>query len=259
MADEPVATAEAAEKSMDGATVAVADVSAKQTQKKRSRARPASQTSSSKISSGAEGGRGGGVLLFDKYEISSVKVADQSIAEYVKFNKQPYPNLFGRRKNQAYYNAHSNIIERFMNKLMRGGTGKKVGGKFIRTEGRLQGKKLKVMHIVEDSFDTINRKTSRNPVQVFVDALQNAAPIEDVTRVRYGGISYNVAVGMSSNRRVDVALRNIALSALISAFQKKKRLSDALADELLLAADRAPDSYAIKKRIEGERIAKRAR
>ncbi len=199
------------------------------------------------------------VLLFDKYDIASVRVTDQSIANYILFNKQPYPNLFGRRKNQAYYNAHSNIIERFMNKLMRGGTGKKVGGKFIRTEGRLQGKKLKVMHIVEDAFDIINSKTSRNPVQVFVDALQNAAPIEDTTRVRYGGISYNVAVGISSNRRIDVALRNIALAALISAFNRKRRLSDALADELLMAADRASESYAIKKRLEGERIAKRAR
>lgn len=203
--------------------------------------------------------KGSSVLLFDKYDMDSVTVTDQSIVDYIKFNKQPYPNLFGRRKNQAYYNAHNNIIERFMNKLMRGGTGKKVGGKFIRTEGRLQGKKLKVMHIIEDAFDVINKKTSRNPVQVFVDALQNAAPIEDTTRVRYGGISYNVAVGISSNRRVDVALRNIALSALINAFNKKKKLSDALADELLLAADKAPESYAIKKRIEGERIAKRAR
>ena len=151
------------------------------------------------------------------------------------------------------------IIERLVNKMMRGGTGKKVGGKVIRTKGRLQGKKLKLLHIVEDAFDTINRKTGKNPVQVFVDALQNAAPIEDTTRVRYGGISYNVAVGISSNRRVDVALRNIALAALINAFNRKKNLSDALADELVLAASKAPDSYAIKKRLEGERIAKRAR
>ncbi len=199
------------------------------------------------------------LLLFGKYSLSNVVVNDQSIATYIKFNQQPYPNLFGRRKFQSYYHSHSNIVERLMNKLMRGGTGKKVGGKVIRTEGRLQGKKLKVMHIVEKAFDSINKKTSKNPVQVFVDALQNAAPIEDTTRVRYGGISYNVAVGISSNRRVDVALRNIALAALINAFNKKKKLSEALAEEILLAATKAPESYAIKKRTEGERIARRAR
>lgn len=199
------------------------------------------------------------LLLFGKYDLSSIQVTDQSIVNYIKFTRQPYPNLFGRRKNQAYYNSHINIVERLMNKLMRGGTGKKVGGKVIRTEGRLQGKKLKVMHIVEDAFESIHQKTGKNPVQVFVDAMQNAAPIEDTTRVRYGGISYNVAVGISSNRRVDVALRNIALSALINAFNKKKTLAQALADEILLAATKAPDSYAIKKRTEGERIARRAR
>ncbi|MCL5427703.1 MAG: 30S ribosomal protein S7 [Candidatus Marsarchaeota archaeon] len=232
-----------------------------QARRSRSRARSEGPDGSMQARNTASGGAGrsGAVLLFDKYDVAAVKVTDQSVAEYIKFNKQPYPNLFGRRKNQAYYNAHSNIIERFMNKLMRGGTGRKVGGKFIRTEGRLQGKKLKVMHIVEEAFDSINKKTARNPIQVFVDALQNAAPIEDTTRVRYGGISYNVAVGISSNRRVDVALRNLALAALINAFNKRKKLSEALADELLLAADKAPDSYAIKKRIEGERIAKRAR
>lgn len=201
----------------------------------------------------------GNVMLFGKYPVDGVVVTDRSMVSHVRFNQQPYPNLFGRRKRKAYYDSHINIVERLMNKLMRGGTGKKVGGHVIRTNGRLQGKKLKVMHIVQDAFAIIAKKTGKNPVQVFVDALQNSAPIEDTTRVRYGGISYNVAVGISSNRRVDVALKNIALSALIGAFKKKKRLSDALADELIMASQNAPDSYAIKKRVEGERIARRAR
>ncbi len=201
----------------------------------------------------------GKALLFGKYSTYDIIVGDESVRNYVRFNGQVFPNMYGRRKYHAYYHAHLDIIERLVNKMMRGGTGKKVGGKVIRTEGRLQGKKLKVMRIVESAFESINKKTGKNPVQVFVDALQNAAPIEDTTRVRYGGISYNVAVGISSNRRVDVALRNIALAALINAFNKKKKLSDALADELVLAADKSPDSYAIKKRLEGERIAKRAR
>ncbi|MEM0201248.1 MAG: 30S ribosomal protein S7 [Candidatus Micrarchaeaceae archaeon] len=199
------------------------------------------------------------IKLFGKYELSNIEVRDESVKNYVRFNGQVFPNIFGRRKNHSYYLTHLDIIERLVNKMMRGGTGKKIGGRVIRTKGRLQGKKLKVLHIVEDAFDTINKKTGKNPVQVFIDALQNAAPIEDTTRVRYGGISYNVAVGISSNRRVDVALRNIALAALINAFNKKKNLSDALADELILGSTKSPDSYAIKKRLEGERIANRAR
>lgn len=201
----------------------------------------------------------GGVLLFGKYPTDEVVITDRSMQSTVRFNAQPYPNIFGRRRRKSYYDTHISVVERLMNKLMRGGTGKKIGGKVIRTSGRLQGKKLKVMHIVEDAFERIKEKTGKNPVQVFVDALQNSAPIEDTTRVRYGGISYNVAVGISANRRVDVALKNIALASLIGAFKKKKRLSEALGDELMQAAQNSPDSYAIKKRVESERIARRAR
>ncbi len=199
------------------------------------------------------------VLLFGKYPIKDIVVSDRSMINHVRFNMQAYPNIFGRRRRKSYYDSHISIVERLINKLMRGGTGKKVGGKVIRTSGRLQGKKLKVMHIVEDAFEIIGRKTGKNPVQVFVDALQNSAPIEDTTRVRYGGISYNVAVGISANRRVDVALKNIALASLIGAFKKRKILAEALAEELTQAAQNAPESYAIKKRIESERIARRAR
>ncbi|HUB92331.1 MAG TPA: hypothetical protein VL945_00035 [Candidatus Saccharimonadales bacterium] len=199
------------------------------------------------------------VMLFSKYPIKDVVVTDRSMMAHVRFNMQAYPNIFGRRRRKSYYDSHISIVERLINKLMRGGTGKKVGGKVIRTSGRLQGKKLKVLHIVENAFEIIQKKTNKNPVQVFVDALQNSAPIEDTTRVRYGGISYNVAVGISANRRVDVALKNIALASLIGAFKKKKSLAEALADELTQASLNAPDSYAIKKRIESERIARRAR
>ncbi len=198
-------------------------------------------------------------MLFGKYSLKGLEINDLSIAPYVNLRQHAYPNIFGRRKDQSYYNSHINIVERLINKLMRGGTGKKVMGKVIRTEGRLQGRKLKAMHIVEDAFSAINEKTGRNPVQVFIESLENAAPIEDVTRVRYGGISYNVAVGISSKRRLDVALKNIALAALIGGFNKKRSVADSLANEITLAASNSQDSYAIKKRLEVERIAKRAR
>ena len=146
--------------------------------------------------------------------------------------------MFGRRKHHAYYNAHIDIVERLINKLMRGGTGKKIGGKVIRTKGALQGKKLKVMHILEDAFEIIQQEDRQESCAGSRGRAQNAAPIEDTTRVRYGGISYNVAVGISAQRRLDVALRNVALASLISAFKNKKTLAEALADEIILAAQK---------------------
>ena len=231
----------------------------KQTPKRRRRTEQSQKSGEAEALSARSAHRTSRQLIFGKYDSSEVKVEDQSLAEYVSFGYRSYPNIFGRRQDRAYYNAHITIVERLANKLMRGGTGKKVGGKIIRTKGRLQGKKIKVMHVLEESFDIINKQTGNNPLQVLVDALQNSAPIEDTTRVRYGGISYNVAVGISSRRRLDVALRNMALAALINAFKNKRKLSESLANELILASTKSPDSYAIKKKVDVERIAKRAR
>lgn len=198
-------------------------------------------------------------LLFGKYNLGEVTVNDPSLANYITLAPKMHPNTFGRRENRVYYATHVNVIERLINKLMRGGTGQKIGGKVIRTKGALQGKKVKVMHVVENAFEVIQKKTGKNPVQVLVNALENTAPIEDTTRIRYGGINYNVAVGISAARRLDVALRNVALSSLIGAFKSRKTLADALADELILAANKDPTSYAIKKKVELERIARSAR
>ncbi|MDE1869441.1 MAG: 30S ribosomal protein S7 [Candidatus Micrarchaeota archaeon] len=193
-------------------------------------------------------------LLFGKYPYTDITVNDLSLANYINLTPKSYPNIYGRTNKGT-----ANIVERLMNKLMRGGTGHKVGGHVIRTEGQLQGKKLKVMHIVEDSFDIIAKNTKKNPLQVFINALERAAPIEDTTRVRYGGISYNVAVDISSIRRVNVAVNNLAFSAVIGAFKNRKTLADALANELILASNNDPNSYAIKKRVESERMARSAR
>jgi small subunit ribosomal protein S7 len=198
-------------------------------------------------------------MLFGRYSFKEVMVNDPSLANYITLVPKAYPTTFGRRKNKVYLATHVNIVERLINKLMRGGTGQKIGGKVIRTKGALQGKKIKVMHAVEAAFETINKRTGKNPMQVLVSALEYAAPIEDTTRRRYGGINYNVAVGISAARRLDVALRNVALATLIGAFKNKKSLADALADELILASTKDANSYAIKKKVELERIARSAR
>jgi small subunit ribosomal protein S7 len=198
-------------------------------------------------------------LLFGKYSFSGITIADQSFSNYLNLIPMKYPNIYGRRKQQAYYFSHANVIERLMNKLMRGGTGKKVSGKVIRTAGKLQGKKIKVMHIIEQAFDTINKQTGKNPIQLLVDAIQNSAPIEDTTRVRYGGINYNVAVDVSSLRRLNIALKNLALAAIMGSFKNRKSIADALANEIMLAANKSSESYAIKKKIDAERMARSAR
>jgi len=197
--------------------------------------------------------------IFDRYDVSEVQVADPSLKKYLDISPVTIPHSHGRHGKKQFEKMRVNIVERLVNKLMRGGTGEKTSGKVIRTHGRLQGKKFKAMKVVEEAFDSIAKSTKANPLQVFVDALQNTAPREDTTRVQYGGVSYQVAVDVSASRRLDMALRNIGMAAIIGAFDKKKTLSQALADEIMLAAKNDQNSYAIKKRDETERMARSAR
>jgi small subunit ribosomal protein S7 len=124
----------------------------------------------------------------------------------------------------------------------------------------MQGKKLKAIRIVEDALDAVAAQTKENPLQVLIKALENSAPREDTTRVSYGGVSYQVAVDISATRRLDMALRNITLAAIMGSFNKGRRLSQSLANEIInTAKGDIQTSYAMKKRDETERMARSVR
>ncbi len=196
--------------------------------------------------------------LFNKYSYD-VEVLDLSLKNYVNLRPEEFPSSYRRTSSKMFSKANINIVERLENALMRGGTGKKVGGRVIRTEGRLQGKKLKVMHIVENAFDMVNEQTKQNPLAVFIRALENSAPIEDTTRIRQGGTVSNIPVDISASRRLDTALRNISTASIIGAFNNKKSISEALANEMILAANNDINSYALKRKNEIERMARSAK
>jgi len=198
--------------------------------------------------------------LFGKYSLENIVIKDLSLAQTVSLTPVIVPHTFGRHAKRALGKTHVNVIERLANKLMRGGTGEKTSGKVIRTHGRLQGKKLRTLKMVEEALDIVEKETKENPVQVLIRALENAAPREDVTRVSHGGVSYQIAVDISATRRLDMALRNIALAALMGAFNKPKSLQQALAGEIMSTAKNDMQaSYAIKKRDETERMSRSAR
>lgn len=198
--------------------------------------------------------------LFDKYELDKIEVKDESLAQVINLSPVRIPYSAGRNAKSSLGKIKVNIIERLANKLMRGGTGEKTSGKVIRTKGQLQGKKLKTLKVVEEALEIVEKETKENPVQALVKALENSAPREDVTRVSYGGVSYQIAVDISATRRLDMALRNIALAALMGAFNKPKSLASSLANEIVYTSKGdVQNSYAIRKRDETERMARSAR
>ena len=198
--------------------------------------------------------------LFGKYELDKIEIKDLSLAQTISLKAISVPHTFGRNSKKALGKKYVNIAERLANKLMRGGTGEKTSGKVIRTKGRLQGKKLQALRIVETALEIVEKETKENPVQVLIRALENSAPREDVTRVSHGGVSYQIAVDISATRRLDMSLRNIALAALMGSFNKPNTLSSNLAREIIsTASGDVQTSYAIKKRDETERMARSAR
>ncbi|MCL5089741.1 MAG: 30S ribosomal protein S7 [Candidatus Marsarchaeota archaeon] len=198
-------------------------------------------------------------LLFEKYSYDDVVISDISLKNYINLKPLEYPTTLRTDSQKMFSKININIIERLENSLMKGGTGGKISGKVIRTKGSLQGKKLKVMHLIEKAFDKVHKNTGQNPIQIFINALENSAPIEDTTRVRYGGIISNVAVDVSASRRLDIALRNIAYATIIGAFASKRNFVDTLSNEIILAAKNDMNSYAIKRKNEIERMARSAK
>jgi small subunit ribosomal protein S7 len=196
--------------------------------------------------------------LFGKWECN-VDVPQAWAKRYVKVTSTSLPHTSGRNFGKKFGKSKMNIIERLANKLMRSGQGsKKVAGKFIRGGGNT-GKKQKALKIVEKAFDIVEKRTKKNPVQVFVSAILNSGPREETTTIIYGGIRYHKAVDVSAQRRVDFALKYIALGAFATAFNSKKSIEECLADEIVWASNSDTKSYAVQRKEETERIAQSAR
>lgn len=182
--------------------------------------------------------------LFDKWDLDEVKVEDLGLVKYICLDETLVPHTSGRHVKRQFAKSKVSIVERLMNKIMR-------------TE-RNSGKKNKAYSIVEDALEIINKKTNENPVQVLVKAVENTAPREETTRIKYGGIGYQIAVDIAPQRRVDLSLGFLTQGAMQSAFKNTKSAAQCLADEILLAADEDSRSYALQKKEEKERVARSA-
>lgn len=185
------------------------------------------------------------VLLFGKYDMSEVTVSDGGLAKYIDLTPTNVPHTGGKHANRWFGKSKLSIVERLINNVMR-------------TE-KYTGKKLKSYRAVSDAFDLVAERTKKNPVQILVDSLENAAPREEVTRLQFGGISVPKAVDVSPQRRLDIALRNLSRGVVAASANNKKSISECIADELILASKGDMTSFAVAKKEEIERVAQSAR
>lgn len=193
--------------------------------------------------------------VFDLYDLSEIKVEDPALKTVINLQPKLILKSMGRHV-QKHGQLKVNIIERLMNKLsVAGHRSKKHRFMF----GTNTGKYSKNMKVVLDALKIVGEKTKMNPIQVLVKAVENSAPRDETTVIEYGGARYLQAVDVSPLRRVNIALRNIIHGASDRAFNKKKNITEGLAEEILLAYENKGDSSAVRKKNESEKQADSAR
>jgi len=189
--------------------------------------------------------KGQEIKLFGKWSFDGTEVVDPGIKRYISLKPVYIPHSMGRHEHGKFRKAKVNIVERLINNLMRPGSS--------------AGKKARAANLVKNAFEIIHLRTEQNPIQILVKAIENTAPCEDTTRISYGGIAYHMAVDISPQRRVDLALRFLSEGTRKIAFGNPRSLDECLAEELILAANKDVKSYAVQKCNEMERVARSSR
>ena len=71
----------------------------------------------------------------------------------------------------------------------------------------LSGKKSVAEGIAYGALDQIANKTGKDPLEVFMTALNNAKPLVEVKSRRVGGANYQVPVEVRPSRRMALSMR----------------------------------------------------
>ena len=124
------------------------------------------------------------------------------------------------------------VMTKFMNSLM------------------LHGKKSIAEKILYAALDQVESKISRNPVEVFHEALENVMPAVEVRSRRVGGATYQVPVEVRADRKAALAIRWLIAAARA---RGENTMVDRLAGEFLDAVNNRGN--AVKKREDTHRMA----
>ena len=191
------------------------------------------------------------IKLFDKWPTKGIEVLDIGLKNYINLDPYIIPKTGGKHRRQ-FHKSKKSIVERLITKMMVPGHR---GKRHRITSGSIVGKYITNYNIVKDAFDKIEKSTKKNPVEVFVRAIENVALREEIANYQIGGIIVRKAVISSPQRRVDIALKNIAQASYKKSFGKKDKMSDVLANEIIGAYNNdknKSDAVSEKERIERE-------
>lgn len=122
-------------------------------------------------------------------------------------------------------------------------------GKFINSLMQ-SGKKNLAEKIFYQAIEEAGKKTKKEPIKIFEEALQNVTPLVEVRSKRIGGANYQVPREVPKERQIALATRWMIQA---SRNKKGKPMRQKLADELVNAVNKQGDAY--KKKEDARRMA----
>lgn len=114
----------------------------------------------------------------------------------------------------------------------------------------IDGKKGVAQKIVYGAFEIVGEKTGKDPLSVFIEAMNNVMPVLEVKARRVGGATYQVPIEVRPDRRQTLGLRWITL---YSRKRSERTMKERLANEILDAINNT--GGAVKKRDEMHKMA----
>jgi small subunit ribosomal protein S7 len=196
------------------------------------------------------------IKVYNKWDTEGIKIIDKGLIDYINLEPKIVPRTGARYAGNRFHKSKVFIVERLINKVMIPGHKSK---KHFKSSSHITGKAGNASEIVKKAFSIIEKRTKENPIKVFVTALENAAPREEIITIEYGGARYPKAVECAPQRRIDIALRYFTQGSYQKSFNSKKSIEECLADEIINAYNLSQNSAAVSKKLELERQADASR
>jgi small subunit ribosomal protein S5e len=121
------------------------------------------------------------------------------------------PHTAGRFQAKRFKKAQCPIVERLTNSIM--------------MHGRNNGKKIMAVRIVKHAFEIVNLLTDENPIQQLVNAVINASPREDSTRIGSGVLQGSSAI-MGMFPVVFMDMVSVVSSSMVKACSTSRTVSE---------------------------------
>jgi small subunit ribosomal protein S7 len=121
---------------------------------------------------------------------------------------------------------NSPVVSKFVNRMM------------------WEGKRSVALRIVHGALENLGAKTEKEPLEVFLKAIENIKPVVEVKSRRVGGATYQVPVEIRETRREALGMRWIIRAARA---RSGRGMGDRLAAELLDAYNNTGTAFKKKE------------